>query len=307
MTRRPPISFVVPIYNYGHFLPQAIASIVDGNLESEDEILIVNDASTDNTADVMRELAQKSSQIKPLTHRYNKGCFNAGLNTAIEAANHGLLFGLAADNLLAPNSVDGLVAFMTERAADVAAFQEVRFFTKDITKPTHSWIFHEECTLADALSGHEWPGSSGHYLFTRGCWQRAGRADEFFGGLDSWAFGIQLLGSGSKMVSMPRTYYLHRWGHDSLWRRETVHGKLSAKALRALLPILDQFEPATIEYLFNEGRTNWFENLKDHPLKVREKPIGRPGRIVQYRADKGPLLERVRRYLARKLAPGVEM
>jgi len=301
---RRPITYIVPVYNYGHFLPEAVASICSGNLQSADEILIVNDASTDNTADVMRVLAQENAQIRLLAHRHNKGCSTAGYNTAIEAAKNGLFYGLAADNLLAANSIDQLVQFMIQRKADVAAFQEVRFFTTDTNKPTHSWFFNSECTLADALSGHEWPGSSGHYLFTRESWLKAGRCDEFFGGLDSWAFGIRQLATGSRMVTLEGSHYLHRWGHESLWCREATKGELSLKAMRVLLPILNLLEEESVEYLFSPiGRTTWFENLKGYPLRVRDQDLGKVGTIVRHHVEKDPLFKRLRRYLAGKLAP----
>src|SRR5687768_15841074 len=140
MNTRPAITFIISTFNYGRFLPEAVKSICQGNLQCDDEILIVDDASTDNTADVVEELIRNNAQITSLSHRYNKGCFTAGINTAMETAKNDLLFGLAADNILAPNSIGPLVSYMIEKNADIAAFQEIRFFTSDTNFPTHSWF-----------------------------------------------------------------------------------------------------------------------------------------------------------------------
>ncbi len=304
MNTRTPISFIVPVFNYGHYLEDTVNSICRGNLQPQDEILIVNDASTDNTAEVIQALAREIPQIRPLAHRHNKGCFTAGVNTAVEAAQHDLFFGLAADNMLVPDTISPLVDYLHAKQADVACFQELRFFSDDPAKPTHSWFFKEETTLADALAGHFWPGSDGNYMFSREIWLKAGRCDEFFGGLDSWSFGIKKLVAGAKMVALPNHYYLHRWGHESLFAREEKKGSLSINAFRALLPILDHLEPESVEYLFSkEGRSSWFENLPKRPLRLSGKEVGQVGSVVHHARQKDAFVKRVRRFVARKIAP----
>ena len=43
------ISFIIPAYNCADTLVESIESIFDGNFEDGDEVIIVNDASTDKT------------------------------------------------------------------------------------------------------------------------------------------------------------------------------------------------------------------------------------------------------------------
>ena len=50
-----PISFIIPVYNADGTLPEAIDSIIIGNLKDEDEIIIVDDASTDNSPEVIKK------------------------------------------------------------------------------------------------------------------------------------------------------------------------------------------------------------------------------------------------------------
>jgi len=51
----PLVSVVIPVYNAAHFLPQAIGSIRAQAYESL-EIIVVDDGSTDNCADVAKSL-----------------------------------------------------------------------------------------------------------------------------------------------------------------------------------------------------------------------------------------------------------
>ena len=50
---RPRVSVIIPCYNYGRYLPEAVGSVV-GQTMDDLEIIIVDDGSTDETAEVIR-------------------------------------------------------------------------------------------------------------------------------------------------------------------------------------------------------------------------------------------------------------
>lgn len=272
------VSFVIPAFNCASTIGESIESILAGNFESGDEIIIVNDGSTDETAQVVKSSAAKNPHILVFEHTFNRGSAAAGRNTAIEHASNPIIFCLDADNILAPSSVPMLKAYMTENGMDAAAFQELWFFTQSPTQISHKWTCKAgNLTLSDALSSTIWPGPSGNYLFTLESWRRAGRYNEFVGGgIDSWVFGIQQLATGSKMGVLERTGYYHRHGHESAWVRNSKVGYSSLKALTALIPYLDSIEPEDVEYLFSrEGRYTWFENLDHRPIRMRNEQLAR--------------------------------
>ncbi len=99
-----PISFIMPCYNWADTVTAAIRSIVETNLEEGDEIIVVDDASTDTTYSILSDLASQYSAIKLCRHHINKGTAAAGRNTGIDHSRHELLFCLDADNILYPNS-----------------------------------------------------------------------------------------------------------------------------------------------------------------------------------------------------------
>lgn len=49
------MSIIIPAYNYAHYLPDAINSIMD-QADSDIEIIVINDGSTDNTDEVVQHL-----------------------------------------------------------------------------------------------------------------------------------------------------------------------------------------------------------------------------------------------------------
>ena len=60
---KPKLSVVIPCYNTATYLHQALDSVVNQTLK-EIEIICVNDGSTDNTLDIIKEYAIKDCRIK---------------------------------------------------------------------------------------------------------------------------------------------------------------------------------------------------------------------------------------------------
>lgn len=96
----PPASILVPAYNYASFLGATLDSALAQDYAGELEILVVDDGSTDDTAEVLAPYLDRV--------RYHKKA-NAGLsaarNTAMELAAHDRVVFLDADDLLEPHAV----------------------------------------------------------------------------------------------------------------------------------------------------------------------------------------------------------
>jgi len=90
------ITVIIPAYNYAHYLPQAIDSVLDQKHPCC-EILIVDDGSTDNTAAVVAAYGKRVRYL----HQTNAG-LPAARNTGIRHASHGQVCFLDADDLLLP-------------------------------------------------------------------------------------------------------------------------------------------------------------------------------------------------------------
>ena len=69
---RPKISIFLPIYNKSTYLKRSIGSIQNQSIK-DIEIILVNDASEDNTLQILKEIAKKDSRIKIITNNINRG------------------------------------------------------------------------------------------------------------------------------------------------------------------------------------------------------------------------------------------
>lgn len=265
------ISFIMPAYNCRETIEESVGSIIDGNLSEGDELIIVDDGSTDETPRTLERLKAEHPVIKILSHETNRGGGGAR-NTAAAAARNQLIFCLDADNILEPGAATRLKVFLETSGADVASLQELHYFKTTKDEVTHKWTFSPGLvTLADHLSRFQVPGASGNYLFTKDSWRRAGGYPEFAGALDAWGFGFRQLATGAKMMVMPESHYHHRFGHESYWVREAKPGRTSLTALQILIPFLDLLNEKDVEYIFSRrGRYSWFDDLEKRPIRLSE-------------------------------------
>ncbi|MFA6922774.1 MAG: glycosyltransferase family 2 protein [Bacteroidales bacterium] len=268
------VSFIVPAYNCSQTIAEAIESIYKGNIISGDEIIIIDDASTDNTKEIILDLQNKHKEIKLLKHNYNKGTAAAGRNTGIDNSINNLIFCLDSDNVLAPDSIPKLKDFLLSSKIDAAAFGEIHYFINNIENVTNKWILNEEITFIDTINeGEKAPCSSGNYMFTKESWIKAGKYFEptlINQTIDSWAFGLRQLATGSKMLTLKNSFYLHRHGYNSHFVLNYDKGNLSLAFTSVLIPFLHLIDDRDVNYIFSKKhRYNWFKNIKNRPIKLK--------------------------------------
>lgn len=100
---QPSVSVVIPCFNYGHFLPDAVMSVVRQR-DVAVEVIVVDDCSTDRSLVVAHDLARSDDRVTVLHHERNLGLI-ATINDGIAAAGGDLLVVLSADDALAPDAL----------------------------------------------------------------------------------------------------------------------------------------------------------------------------------------------------------
>ena len=63
------IDVVIPCYNYGRFLHQCVNSVL-GQVGVDVRVLVIDDASPDNTAEVAAALAREDPRVTVIRHSY---------------------------------------------------------------------------------------------------------------------------------------------------------------------------------------------------------------------------------------------
>lgn len=112
----PKLSFIVLSYNYADLIGQTIRSILEQTVQ-DFEIVVVDDASTDGSCDVVRSFLA-DPRIRLLTNDRNIGGA-ASYNRAVEAAHGEYLVNLDADDWIPPNKCEAQLAFLAKNKVAV--------------------------------------------------------------------------------------------------------------------------------------------------------------------------------------------
>ena len=118
----PNISVVVPLLNEEESLPELCAWIKKVMNESEFtyEIILVNDGSTDNSWEVIRELGEENPNIKGVSLNRNYGK-SAALNTGFKAVKGQVVITMDADLQDSPDEIPELYKMITEQKFDLVS------------------------------------------------------------------------------------------------------------------------------------------------------------------------------------------
>jgi glycosyltransferase involved in cell wall biosynthesis len=101
-------SCLINNYNYGEFLTEAIDSALNQTIKF-DEIIIVDDASTDNSAEVINKFTQLAN-VKSIFKQKNQGQLSS-FNEGFLAATGDIIFFLDADDIYEPQYLETALNF----------------------------------------------------------------------------------------------------------------------------------------------------------------------------------------------------
>ncbi len=118
------ISVVIPAYNSERFLAETLDCLLGQTLK-DIQIIIVNDGSTDGTADIIAEYAKKHCNIMPV-YQDNAGV-SAARNNGISRAEGKYTIFIDSDDLLSPDALEVIYNSLEENGADLAICRTMRF------------------------------------------------------------------------------------------------------------------------------------------------------------------------------------
>lgn len=104
------VSIVLPVYNGEKYIRESIESILQQTY-SDIELIIVNDASTDRTEEIISEYALKDSRIKIIKNEQNKR-LPKSLNIGFSDASGEFYTWTSDDNKYAKNAIEEMVKVM---------------------------------------------------------------------------------------------------------------------------------------------------------------------------------------------------
>jgi glycosyltransferase involved in cell wall biosynthesis len=99
-------------FNYAHFIHEAIDAILSQS-RLPDEFIIIDDASTDNSIEVIQNLIKNFSFIKLVRHKKNTGVIDLA-NEGIRISSGDFLYLAASDDKILPGFIEKSMQFLEE-------------------------------------------------------------------------------------------------------------------------------------------------------------------------------------------------
>ncbi len=209
----PHVTVIVPLYNDEDVVVEALDSVL-GSTVSSWEIVVVDDASTDGSGDVVREwMARHDSRPAALVrHEVNRG-LSAARNTGAARGRGSLFLMLDSDNLLRPYGMARLIRGLAQDRGAAFSYGILDRFLKegpvDLVS-SYGWepIRFRDGNYIDALA-----------LIRRGAFQQLGGYSEdprLLLGYEDYDFWARLAEAGQWAVFVRSFVGRYRVGHSSM-------------------------------------------------------------------------------------------
>lgn len=178
------VSVVIPAYNGADYIGETIESILAQSYRPL-EVLVVDDGSTDGTAEVVRRFGDPVRYVR----QENAGTA-AARNRAVAESRGEFIALLDQDDLWVPHKLARQIPRFAEDPRIGLVFAGIEFFDTNSGKITATYFPGDELSLCDLLAHIVLPVQT--ILFRRSALEKIGPFDTSLGGTDDWDIGIRM-------------------------------------------------------------------------------------------------------------------
>jgi len=209
------VSIIVPCYNYGHLLAEALESILEQDY-NDWECIVVNDGSKDSTEAIAREYCRRDNRIK--YYSKENGGHSSARNFGIRLSAGDYILPLDADDRLGEGFLGSAATILEKDPGITLVTGQVQLFGD-----THEKITISKFDFRSFLVVNYMPISS---MFRRKDYDRTEGFDQNMLGFEDWDFFISLLKNGGGVYVLPTTslYYRKKSGSvfDKIIKDQTL-------------------------------------------------------------------------------------
>lgn len=211
MTNRLPlISVIIPTYNYGRFLPDAVKSVLGQKKDGlAVEIIVVDDGSTDDTADVAQRLGSSIQYV----YQENQGP-SAARNTGLRAATGDYLVFLDADDVLTRGVLEShLRLFAARLDIDISVCLSLQVFTENNGA---SYVWPLKATHLDLHLCHSNISPIHTFMLRAAVIRNVGLFDPGLQACEDQEYWLRCAALGKRMAANPHGLVVYRQHGGSL-------------------------------------------------------------------------------------------
>lgn len=252
----PTVSVVIPCYNQGQYLDEAVESVISQTYQ-DFEIIIINDGSNDlETIEILKNYQKPKTRI---IHTENQGVI-AARNRAIEAAQGKYILPLDADDKIGNTYLEEAVQLLEANENLGIVYCEAEFFGEQ----TGKWEL-PEYSFSNILFGNMIFCSG---FFRKSDWQQVnGYNPNMIDGWEDYDFWLSIIELGREVYQIPQVLFFYR--RKLISRSETIDGQKSVDLYNCLFKNHAQLYKDNIDIVFAKT-IDFKQQLKLTRVKIKE-------------------------------------
>ncbi|HTA26938.1 MAG TPA: glycosyltransferase [Bacteroidia bacterium] len=206
---KPIISIIIPCYNQGDYLEDALKSVEQYQDKGIYEIIIVNDGSTDSaTLTVLKELSAKGYNI---INQPNKG-LGAARNVGIKIAKGKYILPLDSDNKIRPEYILEGIKILEENPELDVVYGNAEYFGEKAGLWESGEFNLQRLMIENYIDACA--------VYRKSLWEKLGGYDERMPvmGYEDWDFWLRIAFQGGKFQYINKVMFDYRYSAKSMIR-----------------------------------------------------------------------------------------
>jgi glycosyltransferase involved in cell wall biosynthesis len=203
----PQVSIIIPCFNQGDYLEEALQSIFQCGDKNSFEVIIVNDGSTDSaTITKLNQLAAKGYNI---INQANKG-LGAARNAGIKAASGKYILPLDSDNKIRPEYISEGIRLLDEDSALDVVYGNAEYFGEKSGIWESSEFNLQHLMIENYIDACA--------VFRKSTWERVGGYDENMPimGYEDWDLWLRIAFQNGKFRYVDKVLFDYRYSAQSM-------------------------------------------------------------------------------------------
>lgn len=230
----PSISIVITVYNRSHYLGTAIESVLN-QTHRDFELVIWDDASTDNSLDIAHQYAKRDRRIRVIAAEQNTG-FPPAIKAAVAATTGDYIGWVDSDDMLAPTAIEETSLILNNRPQVGLVYTDYELMDSEGNLhglgPRCQIPYSKESLLVDLMTFH-------FRLIRRSVYDAVGGVDDSFASGEDYDLCLKL-SEVTEVYHIAKPLYYYR-RHDSnvtndnlkniYWAQKAINDALKRRGL----------------------------------------------------------------------------
>ncbi len=197
----PILSVIIPCYNHGQYIKEAVGSVEECSNKNLYEIIILNDGSTDAyTIEALRQLTNEGYNV---INQSNQG-LGAARNNAIKLAKGKYILPLDSDNKIRPEYIYESIKILDNNNHITVVYGDAEYFGEKTGKHVVGEFNLQKLMLGNYIDACA--------VYRKSVWETVGGYDEKMPvmGMEDWDFWLNLSFNKYDFYYLPQILYDYR-------------------------------------------------------------------------------------------------